>query len=250
MSFKPLHDELDKWSESGRNAELWWRDDDAQKSGPMLQRLLDISEQHAAPLALASIPDGVQADLAECLLDRDLVCILQHGFSHRNYAPETERKMELGWHRPDEQIYAQIVSGLKNLRDLFAEQFVPVMVPPWNRIDPRVVEGLKVAGLNGLSTLGPRTDEFPLVGLKQVNVHVDIINWKQGRCFAGEDACVEQIIRHLSAKREGRADVGEPTGIMSHHLVHDAGCWAFLDALFRVLQGRPEVRVLSAKEIF
>jgi len=249
MLFDRLHDELDKWS-GDRIAEFWWRDDDAQKPGPALEQLIAISARRAAPLALAAIPDGVQAELAEHLTGRGRIYVLQHGFSHRNHAPHTERKMELGRHRSDEQICDEIVAGFNALEALFAEQFVPVMVPPWNRIAPELIKYLHAMGLRGLSTLGPRTGEFPVEGLKQVNVHVDIINWKQGRCFAGEAACIEQIVAHLSAKRQGGTDADEPTGIMSHHLVHDAGCWEFLDKLFGVLQGRPEARVLSAGEIF
>ncbi|MCP4010378.1 MAG: hypothetical protein GY726_12810 [Proteobacteria bacterium] len=248
--FGALLDELEKWSDTGKVAEFWWRDDDAQKSTKQLEQLLVISDRHRAAVSLATIPHGVQVSLAEVLSGRDQVSILQHGFSHRNYAPPTERKMELGWHRDDEQILGQIQVGLGELEGLFGEQLVPVMVPPWNRIDSRVVEKLESTGLRGLSTLGPRKQQFAAQGLKQVNVHVDIINWKQGRCFAGENNCIEQIIAHLSAKRAGLADPGEPTGIMSHHLVHDAGCWAFLDELFGFLRNRSSTSLISAGKIF
>jgi hypothetical protein len=144
----------------------------------------------------------------------------------------------------------QVHSGLTSLRSMFGEQFIAVMVPPWNRIDHRVVECLKGAGLSGLSTLGPRNQRCPVQDIKQINVHVDIVNWKQGRCFAGDAACIEQIVAHLSAKREGRVDSDEPTGIMSHHLVHDTGCWDFLDELFGFLACQPNARVLAAGQIF
>jgi len=197
--FGALVDELEKWSDTGKVAEFWWRDDDAQKPSVQLERLLAISDRHHAAVSLATIPHGVQVSLAEALSGHDQVSILQHGFSHRNYAPATERKMELGWHRPGEQIFGQIQSGLSDLKGLFGEQLVPVLVPPWNRIDLRVVERLEKCGLRGLSTLGPRKQSFAAEGLKQVNVHVDIMNWKQGRCFAGEHHCIEQIIAHLGA---------------------------------------------------
>ncbi len=248
--FGLLTNELEKWSDTGKVAEFWWRDDDAQKPTAQLERLLTISDRHQAAVSLATIPHGVQTSLAEVLSGSDLVSILQHGFSHRNYAPATERKMELGWHRPGEQILEQIQSGLSDLKALFGERLVPVLVPPWNRIDLRVVKRLEKAGLRGLSTLGPRKQSHADEGLKQVNVHVDIINWKQGRCFAGERNCMEQIVAHLSAKREGRADPDEPTGIMSHHLVHDAGSWAFLDEMFGFLVSQPGTCLLGARKIF
>ncbi len=248
--FGALVDELEKWPDTGNVAEFWWRDDDAQKPTEQLERLLVISGRHRAAVSLATIPHGVQVSLAEALSGRDQVSILQHGFSHRNYALFTERKMELGWHRDGEQILGQIQMGLGELEGLFGEQLVPVLVPPWNRIDSRVVEKLKNTGLRGLSTLGPRKQKFAAQGLKQVNVHVDIINWKQGRCFAGENNCIEQIIAHLSAKRAGLVDPDEPTGIMSHHLVHDAECWAFLDELFGFLLSQPGTSLVSARKIF
>ncbi|MCP4275670.1 MAG: hypothetical protein GY779_04885, partial [Gammaproteobacteria bacterium] len=109
---------------------------------------------------------------------------------------------------------------------------------------------LRNTGLRGLSTLGPREQENAAQGLKQVNVHVDIINWKQGRCFAGEKTCIEQIIAHLSAKRAGLVDPDEPTGIMTHHLIHDAGCWSFLDELFSFFLSQSSASLISARKIF
>ena len=250
MAFELLQDELNKWSDSGRIAQFWWRDDDVQRPTAQLDQLLAISKKQGISLSLASIPHAVEPELGERLAAIDQVCVLQHGFSHQNFALATERKMELGWHRPAAQINAQIASGFAILQSLFGKQFVPVMVPPWNRIDPRVVVSLNAAGLKGLSTLGPRELVFPVDSVKQINVHVDIINWKQGRGFAGTEVCVAQIVRHLSAKREGRADPQEPTGIMSHHLVHDAGCWGFLDAVFGFLNEQENVQVLDARTLF
>lgn len=248
--FEALGDELEKGSEAGKLAAFWWRDDDAQQPSAQLDRLLEISARHRAALSLAVIPDGVQHALAEAVSGHDQLSILQHGFSHQNYAPSGERKMELGWHRPAEQILGQITLGLNELQALFSEQLLAVLVPPWNRIDLRLVERLEYAGLCGLSTLGARQCSHAAKGLQQINVHVDIINWKQGRCFTGEEHCIEQIIAHLSAKRENRADPDEPTGIMSHHLVHDAGCWKFLDDLFGFLRNRPDACVLDARKLF
>ncbi len=250
MMFKPLTDELQKWADTGKVAALWWRDDDVQKPSAQLERLLAISSRHQAAVSLAAIPDGVQVSLVEELIGHDHVNILQHGFDHRNFAPATERKMELGWHRPGEQILQQISSGLTDLTALFGAQLLPVLVPPWNRIDSRVVEGLKQAGLCGLSTLGPRKQRYAAEGLKQINVHVDIIDWKQGRCFVGESNSIEQIVAHFGAKREGRVDAEEPTGIMSHHLVHDAGCWSFLDDLFGFIRSQPAAQLFDARELF
>jgi hypothetical protein len=247
--FTSLSLELEKWCSEGLTAQFWWRDDDVQHPSLQLDQLLGISAQHSVALSLATIPQGVSAELVRALSRSQEVSILQHGFNHQNHAPATERKMELGWHRPAELIVEQISKGRSTLQSLFGEQFVGVMVPPWNRIDSRVVGRLPGIGLYGLSTLGPRDTAQPSV-LQQVNVHVDIINWREGCCFAGEQACTGQIVSHLSAKREGRADPAEPTGIMSHHLVHDAGCWAFLDQLFTYFKQQENIQIVSAEEVF
>lgn len=248
--FEALREELSHWSAMGKITPFWWRDDDAQSASMQLEDLLEISARYQAPLSLAAIPDGLDDSLAKSLIGLEHVQLLQHGFSHRNFAPAEERKMELGWHRSGAAIMQQLHTGFQRLQTLFGEQFIPVMVPPWNRIDQRVIARLRKAGFIGLSTLGPRENSDAYNGLKVVNVHVDIINWKQGRCFAGEAACEAQIVAHLSAKRAGCIDVNEPTGIMSHHRVHDAGCQQFLVNLFEFLGAQEAAILLDAKTVF
>lgn len=239
-----------RWSDSGTVAQFWWRDDDAQKNSAELEELLQISQCYSAPLSLAVIPDGLEEGLSQRLNGLEMVQILQHGFAHHNYAPAEVRKMELGWHRSGEEIAQQLLSGFARLETQFGEQFVPVMVPPWNRIDDRVIALLAAIGFYGLSSLGARKESQAIAGLKVVNVHVDIIDWKHGRCFAGQAACEAQIVAHLSAKREGRVDANEPTGIMSHHRVHDVGCQKFLAKLFDFLAAREAAIILDAKTVF
>lgn len=248
--FEALEEELLLWSNAGDIAQLWWRDDDTTRASAQLDELLEISTRYAAPLSLATIPDGVENSLAQSVADHKQLTVLQHGFNHQNFAPADVRKMELGWHRPAEEIMAQLKTGIENLQSSFGGQFLPIMVPPWNRIDERVIARLKGIGFCGLSTLGPRKTSGMCAELIVVNVHVDIINWQQGRCFAGYEVCEAQIVAHLSAKRTGRVDAHEPTGIMSHHLVHDDGCQQFLASLFDFLGEHPAVALLDAKTVF
>ena len=248
--FDQLGQELDKWEGQGRVPSFWWRDDDVQTPGAELEKLLAISTRYRAPLALASIPDGVDEALAGMLAQFDRVDVLLHGFSHRNHAPAGERKMELGDHRRCHLIQAEISQGLQDFQRLFGAQFVAALVPPWNRIAPQVLDCLAASGICGLSTLGPREQAIPYPGIVQVNVHVDILNWREGRRFAGEQSCIDQLVRHLRSRRKGQVDRDEPTGIMSHHLVHDAACWAFLENLFAFLRQRDGIRIMAASEIF
>ena len=59
-----LQAELDLWRARNRQATIWWRDDDAVRPGPALDRLLDLASRHDAPLALAVIPAAAETALA------------------------------------------------------------------------------------------------------------------------------------------------------------------------------------------
>jgi hypothetical protein len=47
-----------------------------------------------------------------------------------------------------------------------------------------------------------------------------------------------------------RAESAEPSGILSHHLVHDAAAWDFLAELLARLAAHPAARLLAAAEVF
>jgi hypothetical protein len=84
--------------------------------------------------------------------------------------------------------------------------------------------------------------------LLQTNCHVDLIDWRRDRGFRGELGSIGQLCAHLEARRSGRADAGEASGILSHHLAHDDGCWGFLAGLFELCNRHPAVRWLEARE--
>ena len=84
----------------------------------------------------------------------------------------------------------------------------------------------------------------------QANTHVDIIDWHGSRGFVGEEPALRAATAHLQARREGRADPGEPTGFLSHHQVHDEASWRFLARLFERTQGRKAVVWQGADTVF
>ena len=65
-----LQRELELWRAGDRQAAIWWRDDDAVRPGPALDRLLELSSRHDVPLALAVIPAAAEAPLAQRLAGR------------------------------------------------------------------------------------------------------------------------------------------------------------------------------------
>ncbi|GAB4359963.1 MAG: polysaccharide deacetylase family protein [Kiloniellaceae bacterium] len=243
--------ELDAWAAAGRTAALWWRDDDAGAPCPALERLLDLAAESGAPLALAVIPARAGEPLA-ATLERHAAdtAVLQHGVAHANHAPAGAKNCELVDPARRPELPAELRRCRRHLEGLFGARFRPVMVPPWNRIAETLIAALPALGFAGLSTYKARAGGAPLPGLQQVNCHVDILQWRPERRFVGSEAALALLTGHLAAKRAGTADAGEPSGILSHHQVHDAAAWDFLAALLNRLARHPAVRLLPAEQVF
>jgi hypothetical protein len=220
--------ELDAWAEAGTTASFWWRDDDAAEATPALDRLLDLRARLGVPLAIAAIPATAQPSLAGALGGIADIAVLQHGWAHRNHAAPGEDKIELGA-RAAWDIAAELARGRARLIEAVALPPLPVLVPPWNRIEASLLPLLPGLGYDGLSGWAARPAPEPAPGLRAVNTHVDIIDWHGSRGFAGDDAAIGQAVAHLAAKRSGAADADEPTGLLTHHLAHDDGGWAFIE---------------------
>jgi len=241
-----LHAELDRWSAEGRDADLWWRDDDAASAAPSLKQLLALAEVSAVPLTLAVIPEQNR------LTGKDLnplITPVQHGYAHRNHAAPTAKKCELGPERRADHVIGELMTGRDTLEKAFGDAFCPVLVPPWNRLADHLRILLPELGYAGLSRFGPR-DMSALGAMRVVNTHVDIIDWKGARGFVGTEVALDRLIEHLEARRESLVDPNEPTGLLTHHLVHDPACWSFLADLFRETGAHAAVRWRDAASMF
>ena len=249
-SWDDLARECRAWSDSGRTATWWWRDDDAVEATPALDELLRVAQ---GPIALAVIPAKLQPSLAPRLKQNPEVAVLQHGFAHRNEAPEGGRKSEFPDERELESIARDLTAGFRTLLEAFGPQFLPVLTPPWNRAGGRTVAILQSIGFIGLTRYLPRT-AARLHGVNQVNTHVDVIDWRGShgpiRGFLGESACLDLFIGHLRARRVGEVDADEPTGVLSHHLVHDPATWRFLEKLRDFLGNQTAARLLDPSAVF
>ena len=249
-SWTTLYSELDRWSESGKTANFWWRDDDAVEETVQLQMLDALSQETHVPVSVAVIPAGLHISLAQFLHSRENFIVLQHGYSHSSYTAKGGKKIELGGERSTDEIQAELITGCQQLSIAFANQFMPVMVPPWNRIEPRIYSSLAKAGFTGLSTMWARKTAWPCPGILQVNTHLDPINWRHDRGFIGETSALRQICQHLSATRLAQAGSTEPAGILTHHLVQNDEVWTFCKNLFTALNLHPAVKWLDAREIW
>lgn len=245
--------ELDAWAAARKTATFWWRDDAASHAAPALDRLLTLRDDLNVPLALAVIPARVGASLRDRLADEPAVAVLQHGYSHKDFAGGEGRKIELDDSRPAEYVIADLAMGSQAL-EKFANR-LPVLVPPWNRISPHLVPFLPEVGIRGLSTIGARTRKDPIRGLLQNNVHLDVIDWRGKRFgralgFRGVRNVIADAVMHLSARRAGTADADEATGLMTHHADMSLEMFEFAAEFVSRTRAHPAVVWQPASEVF
>ncbi|MHA1564811.1 MAG: polysaccharide deacetylase family protein [Alphaproteobacteria bacterium] len=241
-----LTEELDNWAAAHRQATFWWRDDDAALATAPLAQLIALAVRTEVPLALAVIPKNMAEDLGTCLAGASGVSVIQHGFAHINHARQKGRgAWELGADRPPATVFADLTSGYEILHRTFANRFVPLLVPPWNRIDAAITKGLPAVGIHALSTFGPRRAAAPAPGVIQINAHCDPVKWKGGAHFTGTARAIDDLVGHLRDRRMGSADADEPTGLLTHHLELDADCWAFVEAALTHIASHSAARWLS-----
>ena len=226
-----LRETLDRMAETGDKIRLWLRDDDAVEPSGALDRLLELTAARTVPTTLAVIPEHTGAALAHRLETAPQVSVAVHGWSHRNYAPEGEKKQELGPHRPAETVLAELKAGFDKLSALHTTRFIPMLVPPWNRIAATLLPQLTALGFTSLSVFGQEREGSPI---PLVNTHIDVIDWHGTR--GGRPT--PELLGEL-AEWVGGSHTPPAIGVLTHHLVHDEAAWDFLEALFAITVGHP-----------
>ncbi|MDV4153938.1 polysaccharide deacetylase family protein [Rhizobium brockwellii] len=243
IAWDPLRRELDRWQAAGRVARFWLRDDDAIEPTQALETLMALAGESGVPLMLAVIPGLTGEALAARLVEETVITVAVHGWSHTNHAGPEAKKQELGGERPAEVVLGELREGFRLLKRLHPARFLPMLVPPWNRIDAALIPALPGLGFAALSVYGRAKQEGPVPLL---NTHVDIIDWHGTRGGRGEAELVVELVAEL---RDRFAGSEEPIGVLTHHLVHDAAAWDFLSALFAITARHPAVGWSAASEL-
>ena len=224
-----------------RPVTFWWRDDDAGRDHLRLRRLLALARARDLPLALAVVPAWLEPAVVEAILDTPKATVLQHGIAHADHARPGEKKIELGGTAAADALEPGLVAGRERLARQFGERFLPVLVPPWNRIDAGLAARLPALGFTGLSRYGePR----PPPGLREVNAQVDLVLWHEGRRPMTLEETVAALARSLDPPPSS------PLGVMTHHLVMDDEALLALDRALAVLQDHPKARLSGGRELF
>jgi len=247
-AWRALDAEIERSRQAGRSIDFWWRDDDASAPHAALARLLTLADRSGVPLALAVVPATADPKLFAELAAG--VAILQHGADHRNRAAAGQQKNEFPATEPTASAIRRLVAARERLSALAGRRWIAVLAPPWNRLHPGLVPLLASAGFSGLSRYGARAAATTSGALREVNTHVDIVDWRGTRGFAGEEHVLQRAVDHLEAKRCGTADPDEPTGWLTHHARHDEAAWTFLERLFESTIAAQGVRWRAADDLF
>jgi hypothetical protein len=224
MIIPALEAELIKWRTLGFRPRLWWRDDDARRPTPALDRLLVLAQ--TAPLTLAIVPAGNVYALGKRLAGRSCVTIAQHGVDHVNRRPPGAPRGE----NPVGASAAQIATRIAAARErMTAAGLAPELyVPPYNRIDrtlPAALQASRFVAMSAWGGLGRPCGE-----IRRLDVHLDVVRWSRPARFKGEASLIEALRRNLVRRRRRRA-FAAPIGLLTHHLALDAPAWSFLEAL-------------------
>jgi hypothetical protein len=226
--------EAGRWRRAGRTARLWWRDDDAAGASPQLDRLLQASQRAGVPLTLAVVPAGDMAGLGARLAGLSGVSVVQHGVDHRNRRDGAAAgEFPQDW--PQGQVEAELRRGWRLIGGLPRAE--PVFTPPWNDVHPRLQAALRACGYAGWSAYGELASGDRL---RRVDVHLDLLRWRGGARFRGRGRLLDALAAEMRRRRLG-GRWQAPIGLLTHHLVHDAPAWVFLEAFLRWSSRRPEL---------
>jgi hypothetical protein len=196
----------------GRGVTFFLRDDDAGWQDERLYRLLDVTANAAAPIALAAIPTAIGAELATDLRARvaqspPLVSVHQHGYAHINHE-SSGRKSEFGPGRPRHAQWTDLAEGRDRLRQRLGLELPSIFTPPWNRCTWVTAECLVELGFEVLSC-DLTAASFRLASLRELSVCLD---WSGRRgAHIGLASWGEAIARAIAP--------GATIGLMLHHAV-------------------------------
>lgn len=232
IDWSPLTTELAQWRRENLSLPFWWRDDDAVADTPALARLARLAQDIGLPVHIAVIPDLIEASLPPLVNSTPALIPVVHGWRHISHAPDGAKNAEFG--QPRVGADTELRNGLRRLHRDFGARLLPLFVPPWNRMDPVYFPVLAAAGYRAISAYGPRESAMA-EGLYRINTHIDPIFWRGDRGLVPTDTLITGIVCTLRDRREGRSDITEPLGLLTHHLVHTEAVWDFSADVCRVL---------------
>lgn len=230
-------------SARGQRVRFWWRDDDAGRHSSTLDGLLELAVSFELPLGLAVVPAWLDQRTIDRVRATPLVDVLQHGWAHQDHRQNGQKAIELGGGQPTQHCLEQLLRGRAILERAFGDRFLPVLVPPWNRIEERITSELGGLGYRALSTFADDAQGKPN-GLLQINTHLDVIDWRGGRRMKPEPV-LQAELEALLARPETTT-----VGLLTHHLLMRAAEFDRLSLLLSHVARHPAIAWTSPRDLF
>lgn len=230
-----------------RNPEtvIWWRDDDVSAVGSRLRlisnltyavrldKILALVTKYAIPSYFAVIPHNFSSRGGKQirLLKKYGVNIALHGITHMNNSSSN-----ISSEFPDDCNLEATAKVIQNYREefsgIFANKLLPIFVPPWNNISPKLEKKLLDTGFTAISKMNTANTEY-----SADNVDIDVVDWST-RELREESAILNDIIFLINSGRKR-------IGIMNHHKVIHGRGFIFFDNLFKVLTKNLNYEILN-----
>ena len=223
---------------SDYEVKFWWRDDDVSDSTEELKILISFSYLNKIPVNLAVIPQNLSNEAIKLIKQYTHISVVQHGYSHINYANVGEPLNEFGLHRSLEIQLKEIRIGFEKLITAFGNQFIPVFVPPWGHIADSVIEQISTIGIKGISMIGDRDKIYP--NLINNNVNIDIHSWKTESDISYEvkirpyNKIIDDVNNQI--KKEKSNDDCLIIGILTHSQIMDNNDWYIFGKLVKAIK--------------
>lgn len=249
-AWEKISDELDLWTRERRRTAFWWRDDDAADTSSNLARMTEVASSHRVHIGLSVIPLRRTERLLKFVRQHRNLDVLVHGYAHKSHARDGEAKREFSGSRSIADMAQDLANALALNQDAFGQRGLPVLVPPWNRISPGLLRELPKLGFQGISTWKPRPETGHIRGLKQVNAHLDPVNWRAGRVIKPEAQVASLLLRKLRWRRANPRRAVEPLGLLTHHELWCVEKEQIVVNLLKATRNHPAVSWLSAREVF
>lgn len=245
--------ELNRWADIGRPVDIWVRADLGRHAGQAesAARLRSLAASAGLPIAAAIVPQYLEGEPLPALEGAVSITVLQLGYANANHEPDGETRSEYGPHRDLDEALSELSSGREALERRFGEAFLPILVPPFEFIDPVIAASLRGVGLTGLS-LALQSRPLPVAGPGVVwsNVHVSLSRvWEHGGQANFQANALDLIHDQLVSRRLEVVDEAEPLGLWLDDLGADEQCEAVAE-LISVLGRHASVRWLTAAEVF
>jgi hypothetical protein len=222
---------------------VWWRDDDAGRFDKKLDGLLGLAAETGRSLGLAVVPAWLDGKTTQLVRSVPNVQVLQHGWAHVDHAASGQKSIELGGTAEPGVCRADLRRGVALLEASFGKRFLPVMVPPWNRIDDARLGELASLGFRGISTFADDA-RGASHALAHVNTHVDLIDWHCTRRMKPLAQLVDELEARL-AKPGCRV-----VGLLTHHLNMTLDDMAMLRQFFCHVDRIGQCRWTSPEDLF